>query len=63
MRDQSIDFFERAGIVEQLDPLAGGQLAGGMLALEAIGTAAKFSAPIEVSENVFGLHRVEDFML
>ena len=63
VRDQPIEFLEGARIVEQLDSLAGSQLASGMLALEPIGTADKFSAPIEVSENVFGLHRVEGIML
>ena len=61
--DQPVELFEGPGIVEQLDPLASGQLAGGVLALEPIGAAAKLGAPIEVGEDVFWLHRVDDIML
>ena len=61
--DEPVELFERARIEEQLDPLASGQLAGGVLALEPIGAAAKLGAPIEIGEDVFGLHRVDGVML
>ena len=55
--DQLVELLERAGIEQQLDPLAGGQLAGFVLAREALGAAAQLGAPLEVGEDVFGFHR------
>ena len=51
--DELVDLFEGAGIEQQLDPLAGGQLAGGVLPLEALGAAAQLGAAFEVVERVF----------
>ena len=55
--DELVDLLERAGIEQQIDPLAGGQLAGGVLALEAIGAAAELGAPLEIVEESRGIHR------
>ena len=55
--DELVELFERAGIEQQLDPLARGQLAGGVLALEPIGAAAELGASLEIGEDVFWLHR------
>jgi hypothetical protein len=56
MRDQLVDFFERAGIEQQVDPLAGGQLAGRMLPLDAGLAAAELRAALQIGENVFGIY-------
>jgi hypothetical protein len=48
MRDQLVDFFERAFIEQQVDPLAGGELAAVVLALLSVGAAAQFSAAFQV---------------
>ena len=55
VRDELVDFFERARIEQQLDALARRQLAGGVLLLEAIGTAATLGPALEIGENVFGV--------
>ena len=57
MGDELVDLLERAGIEQQLDPLARGQLAGRVLPLEPIGAAAELGAPLEVGEDIVGLHR------
>ena len=54
MGDELVELLERAGIEQQLDPLARGQLAGGVLALETIGAAAELGAPLEVVETSSG---------
>jgi len=55
MRDELVDFLERARIEEQLDPLAGGQAAAGVLLVEPLLAAAELGAPLEVRENFVGL--------
>ena len=55
MRDQLVDFFERAVIEQEVDPLAGGELAAVVLALLSVGAAAQFSAAFEVGESVVGI--------
>ena len=52
MGDQLVDFFERPGVEEQIDALAGGELAAVVLALLSVGTAAQFSAPLEAGKRV-----------
>ena len=49
--DELVELFERAGIEQQLDPLAGGELAGGVLALEPVGAAAELGAALEIGES------------
>ena len=56
VRDELVDFLERAGIEQQLDPLAGGQLAGRVLALDARLAAAELRAALQIGEGVFGIH-------
>ena len=55
MRDELVDFFERAGVEQQLDPLARGQSAAGVLLVEPLLAAAELGAPLEVREDLFGL--------
>jgi hypothetical protein len=52
MRDELVEFFEGAGIEQQVDPLTGCQLAGGVLPAEALFAAAELGAPFEVREDV-----------
>ena len=54
VRDELVDFLERAGIEQQLDPLAGGELAGRVLALDAGLAAAELRAALQIGESVFG---------
>jgi hypothetical protein len=56
MGDQFVDFFERAGIEEQVDPLAGGQFAGRMLPFDTGLAAAELRAALQVGESVFGIY-------
>jgi hypothetical protein len=44
VRDELVDLLERPGIEEQVDPLAGGELAGLVLAAEPILAAAQLGA-------------------
>ena len=48
MGDELVELLERAGIEQQLDPLARRQLAGGVLAIEPRLAAAELRAPFEV---------------
>ena len=52
MGDELVDFLEGAGIEQQLDPLARRQLAGLVLALEALLAAAQFGAALEIGKGV-----------
>ena len=54
--DQLVDFLEGAEIEEQLDTLAGRELAGLVLLLQARLAAAQLCAALEVCEDVFGFH-------
>ena len=54
--DELVELLERAGIEQQLDPLARGQLAGVVLALEALLAAAELGAPLEVGEMSDRIH-------
>ena len=56
MGDQLVDFFERTGIEQQVDPLTGGQLAGRMLPLDARLSAAELRAALQIGEGVFGIY-------
>ena len=56
VRDELVELLEGAGIEQQLDPLARGELAGRVLALEAVRAAAELGAALEVGEGVFGIH-------
>ena len=53
--DELVELLERAGIEQQLDPLARGQLAGGVLRVEPLLAAAELGAPLEVREDLVGL--------
>ena len=44
MLDEHVEFLERALVQQQLDALAGGQLAAGVLRLDALVAAALFGA-------------------
>ena len=46
--DELVDFFEGAGVEQQLDALARGQLAGRALPLEALFAAAELGPPFEL---------------
>jgi len=52
VRDELVDLFERAVVVEKVDALASRQLPGFALAAKPLVTAAEFRAPIEIGENV-----------
>jgi hypothetical protein len=54
MGDELVDLLERAGIEQQLDALARGELAGRVLLLEALGAAAELRPAFEVGEYFFG---------
>ena len=54
VRDELVDFVERSGIEQQIDPLARRQLAGVVLPFEAILAAAEFGAALEVCEMRHG---------
>jgi hypothetical protein len=55
MRDEFVEFFERAGIEQEVDPLAGGQFARGMLPPQSLLAAPKLRSALEAGEYVFGL--------
>ena len=55
MGDELVELLERAGIEQQLDPLARGELAGRVLALEPLLAAAELGATLEIGERVFGV--------
>jgi len=55
MRDELVDFLERARIEKQLDPLARGQAAAGALLVETLLAAAELGALLEVREDFVGL--------
>ena len=50
MRDELVDFLERSRIEEQIDPLAGGELARLVLPPEPILAAAELGAALEVRD-------------
>ena len=52
VRHQLVDLFERAGVVEQVDALAGGQLPGRVLALQAILSAPELGAALQIGQRV-----------
>jgi len=52
VRDELIDLFEGAAVVQKVDALASRQLPGLTLAAKPLVTAAEFRAPIESGENV-----------
>jgi len=58
MGHQAVELFEGARIVEQLDSLAGRQLAGRVLALQPVGASPNLRTPIEIGKDVFRPHRV-----
>jgi hypothetical protein len=57
MRHELVHLFERAGIEEQVDALARGQLPRGVLPLDPRVAAASLGAPLEICESVFGVNR------
>ena len=56
VRDELVDLLEGAGIEQQLDALARRQLAGVVMALQALFAAAQLGAAFEIGEDVLGLH-------
>jgi hypothetical protein len=57
VRDELVDLLERAGIEQQVDPLARGQLAGLVLLAQAGLAAAEFGAALELLEMLQLVHR------
>src|SRR5262249_52478793 len=55
--DELVDFFEGSGIEQEIDPFAGGQLAGGVLLPAARLAAAELGAAFEIGKRVFRVHR------
>ncbi len=51
VRDELVDFLERAGVEQQIDALARGQLAGGVLLVEPVLPAAELRAALQVGER------------
>ena len=56
MGDELVDFFERIRIEQQLDALAGGQLAGRTLALETLLASSKLGSSLELVEPALRIH-------
>jgi len=56
VRDEFVDFLERAAIEQQVDPLTGGQLAGRVLPLDASLAAAELRAAFQIGESLFGIY-------
>ena len=54
--DELVDLLERARIEQQIDSLAGGELAGGVLALQAVGASAQRCAPLQIIERLAWIH-------
>ena len=54
--DELVDFFERAGVEQQVDALARGQLAGVALAAETILAPAQLGAPLEIGQVIVMIH-------
>jgi hypothetical protein len=53
--DELVQFLERAGVEEQIHPLAGRELSRRMLPLEPVGAAAQLGAALEIGEQVYGI--------
>ena len=56
VRDELVELFERAGIEQEIDPLAGGQLAGFVLAAQPLRAAALLGPAFEFRERLGGIH-------
>ena len=56
VRDELVELLERARIEQQIDPLARRQLAGLVLAAQALFAAAQLGAPLEIGQDVGGIH-------
>src|SRR5262249_15500011 len=56
--DELVDFLERAGIEEQVHPLAGGQLTARALLAKTLFSAAELGPAIEVGQYVLRVHLV-----
>ena len=56
VRDELVDLVEAAGIEQEVDALARGQLAGGLMAAQALLSAAELGAPLEVLEIFDSVH-------
>ena len=52
MRDEFVELFEGAGIEQEIDSFAGGELARVVLALETFVAAAELGAALEIGEDV-----------
>jgi hypothetical protein len=52
VRDELVEFLEGAGVEQQVDPLAGRELAGRVLTRAAIVAAAPFGPPLEIREVI-----------
>ena len=55
MRDQLVEFFEGAGIEQEIDPFARRELARVVLAFEALRPATELGAAFEIGEDVVRL--------
>ena len=52
MRDELVDFVERPGVEEKIDPLARRQLTRLVLPPQPLVAAAEFSTPLEIAERI-----------
>ena len=52
MRDEFVELFEGAGIEQEVDPLAGREFSGIVLAPEPLVAAAELGAAFEIREDV-----------
>jgi hypothetical protein len=55
MRDELVEFLEGAGIEQEVDPLAGGELAGVVLPAQPLLAASELRAALEIGEDVVRL--------
>jgi hypothetical protein len=57
MRDELVDFLKRFGVEQKIDPLAGRQLTGRLLAAKALFAASQLRTALEILE-VVGIHSI-----
>src|SRR4029077_10778111 len=63
VRDELVDLFEGARIEQQFDPLARGQLAGGVLLVAPFAAAAELGGAFELRECPMWIHQRGDWWL
>ncbi len=58
VNNELVRLVKRAGIEEQIDPLAGGELAGRMLPVQSLAAAAQLGPPLQLTKGLEGIHRL-----